>query len=277
MPAGILPRGGWGHAKPPAGTAIDWGNPLTAGLIRSWLVNEAGGKMLSDGAKNYPSYLTTVTTAPAWRPGLRGMGVSFTDLASYAQPTGPVVNTAKVTIEALVRYDSSPGGSQTPRDLIGFVDGHGSGTQDKVLSIYRDGEPRAFAYDGANRDIFGSAQIAIGTTTHLVMTADGTNLTLYRNGVQVAQVACGDTYTSYTQPNIVIGALSGSSGSTVTIFVARVWTRALRPGEIMTLAADPFCIYAPPVWRRYFMPSVSGAAATSLPPIRPSVSHLIGR
>jgi hypothetical protein len=38
---------------------------------------------------------------------------------------------------------------------------------------------------------------------------------------------------------------------------AHVWRRALSPTEVRTLAVAPFCLFAPPVWRRYFVPDTA--------------------
>lgn len=265
MPIGILRRPSWGPMGPPAGTPIDWGNPIASGLIRSWTFNESGGRTLHDGAQGYHSRLITASVDPAWRSTLRGPGIAFSDTSSYAQPSGPAVLVPHLSIEVIVRFDATPA---APGDyyVMGFSDGYGSGTHDKAIVLQQDGTPGFYAYDGSGKTALGTAgsALAVGETAHLIATADGATFRIHKNGKQVGSTAGGDTYTGYSQANIFLGAPGSTQAPASTLALVRVWRRALLPTEVAALYVDPWQLYAPPVWRRYVVP---GAGVQILSPV----------
>src|SRR5712691_3903572 len=62
--------------KPPIGAQINWGHPLTNGLVANWLMNEAGGERLNDSLFLNNGILSG-STLPSWRTGPYGPALSF--------------------------------------------------------------------------------------------------------------------------------------------------------------------------------------------------------
>lgn len=62
------------YQKPPAGTTIDWDNPITRGLSALWPTNEGSGQTLHDLTRNGSDAAITGAT---WTPTDTGMGLEF--------------------------------------------------------------------------------------------------------------------------------------------------------------------------------------------------------
>ncbi len=102
----------------------------------------------------------------------------------------------------------------------------------------------AYIYDGGVKTAAGP-NLTGSTRYHVVFTADGTNLTLYTDGVQVGQTAAGAAYTGYTTPSTYFGVgqntiptLQGFVGGTLLTF--GLWSRALTATEVRALYQAPW-------------------------------------
>lgn len=105
-----------------------------------------------------------------------------------------------------------------------------------------------YHFDGAAKTATGGS-CPVGTRIHLIATYDGSNLlTLYQNGVQVAQTSgVGAPYTGYANPYFCIGKAAPArdvwNGAIIQLcnFANVCWT----PNEIMQRFVDPFGFLAP--------------------------------
>ena len=77
-------------SKPPLGSQIDWGHPLSKGLVGCWLFNEGGGAIVNKLCNNYPSNLTSYSwkrkivksNGDAFRMGFQNLPV-FYNIGNY--------------------------------------------------------------------------------------------------------------------------------------------------------------------------------------------------
>lgn len=124
--------------------------------------------------------------------------------------------------------------------LAGFKDGLLSGNADKYFYLEPTGHVCFFAYDGAAHTACSASSLPLNTWTHLVGTADGTNLTIYINSVNVASTACGPTYTAYSVPNVFVNSTMAVTVTYIADKVSdfRIYNRALSGAEISTIYAE---------------------------------------
>lgn len=267
--AGILPAGGWGPVKPPVGTQIAPGHPLADRLQLDLLFNEGGGRTLLDGVHKRP---IVVGTGGAWRADLSGTALSLEPPASSYYLSMPALGfaaSASVTFMAdLTLVTRNWPSNQALLNLDS--DGDGSGVADWNLSILTaTAEWSLYATDsgGASKiATLASPAIAVAGTRYLIVgrIRDGGTVDLFVNGVKTVGNAITTRRTSFSQ--LQIGRFNGTygqyGGGEWHLF--RAWSKALTDYEILTLSKSPYGIYAPPVWRRYFVPATGGGTTQNL-------------
>src|SRR5208282_3374232 len=110
--------GGW-TTKPPAGTPINWLNPITRGL--SWYapINEGAGPVCGYDAGGR-QFVPTVTGTPVWVSSPQGMGIQLSASNWYswaANTTTELANPNNVPLSAL--YFGSAASATTRTDCFG--------------------------------------------------------------------------------------------------------------------------------------------------------------
>ena len=93
------------QTRPLAGATIDWGDPITSGLVGCWLCNENGGLTLYDLVKGKNSTLNGDTAVNYWGVGSligigeAGRGVFIRNTANaYAEATSFTLGRTNVTV-----------------------------------------------------------------------------------------------------------------------------------------------------------------------------------
>ena len=244
--------------KPPAGSQVDWGHPLTRGLVGAWFCLDPGNMMSFDsgpmalhGVLTSVTHVTTEKNNPSWH--FNGSS-SLISVANARLPNIP--------------FNSQPGTwlvsfrtTSTARQSIVFRGSSGSSRPSG--GIYHD----SFANSGptfAGLDGSGNA-IAIsegvmrndGKWHTLVACWDqssGKVCNLYRNG---ALVVSGTTSKSWS-----FGANDLRLGNSADAFWGKftgeidkflVWNRFLSASDVLWLYTEPYTMLrGPDVWRRYF-------------------------
>ena len=203
---------------------------ITTGLVGWWKFDEGAGNVASDSSGNGNNGI--LVNSPSWVNGYFGNALSFNG-SNQNITTSKLINIPKCAISAWIYILSYP---INPTTLIaGFSNG---GATDKNLYIDTAGHLGFYGYDGATKYASLSVNpIPLNTWTHVVGTANGTNLITYINGVQVGIVSCGNTYTGYSYPNFVIGGCTGNSYGYISAIIdeVRVYNRALLQDDITKL------------------------------------------
>lgn len=250
----------WGAIKPPVSALLDAGHPHVQGLIEAWMFRAGGGYTESGAVGRLAGTITNPTNSTSgWRTGADGPVWNIGPLTS-GDTSYLAVN--PIPVPALCSYEviwvQSSAANNT--GICGTTDGTiTNGTTDRTLTTDGSNQLVAYIFDGAVKTATGPV-LASGLRYHAIMTIDGANLTLYLNGHQVAQTAAGGAFTGYSTPHfyVGVGTTSGANAQGLgggQIIAAAMWRRGLRPTEVAARYRAPYDWFAPPVWRRYSIPT----------------------
>ena len=59
--------------KPPVGSTLNWGHPLSKGLVGCWMMNEGGGNLVNDIASKYNG----TNSGAVWSNQQKGKALKF--------------------------------------------------------------------------------------------------------------------------------------------------------------------------------------------------------
>jgi len=220
---GILPRGG---------------HPLARRLAGAWLFNEGRGNRLWDvSGERHTGTLTDMDPATDWVAGPHGYALAFdgtNDRVIVGPEAGINLGTANACV---VRYKHVTIG-------LDVLVGHKSQADGGYFLAFSS----ANIYYAASGSYVGVAHgIIAGDEVWLGVSRQGTSVTFYKNGVQLATVqtlgANNDLRLS------TIGSYwSGSStySANMRCDYAYCWSRPLSTGEMAWLYRDPFCFLMRP-------------------------------
>lgn len=215
-----------GNVKPPVGSVVNWGHPLSNGLVGCWLFNEGGGNTAASiGGINIAGVFGIATKT--WD----STGVKFTTSTSGGFSTGiksPISGRKPVTVfVSVIPY---------------VLDGSGSLfiANDSECILYGSNAGVTFICNSfaTNDRVVGGSIIANKVNT-LAGTFDGTNLSVYSNGLIGGSVIPTGSYGTGT--NFTIGPNSAMGIQTrATICNAMYYNRALSADEIKSLHENPY-------------------------------------
>ena len=235
--------------QPPAGTPIDWDNPLAQGLF--FCYQGAESHELTTGSR--PTLLGTLAS-PLLVPTGTGLSIDWnatSSMAYTAYQDGPTVNTVTVLCYAQMvgkPVDSAiligKGYNNTAVDVSYGLMWNLNGSQgtNSVATVIMDGGTRKFTASAV-------APIALTTPSVLIGTYDQTYLRNFQNGIEygtpTALTVVPKQYTGAGNSMMV----SGYSDASATvewagnIFMGAVWSRALNPAEIADISANPWQVF----------------------------------
>jgi hypothetical protein len=163
-----------------------------------------------------------------------GNTFSFNGTSDYLSlPAGQNYYSSGFTVEAIVKFTSA---SQTWERIIDFSSG--AGPNDNIIFA------RAGATNDLNLQFFtgstntlsltATSAITNGSYAHYAATANGSNVYLYKNGVQIATVASTGLPSNATRTTNYIGRspFGGDSYFSGNIDMVRTYSRALSAAEI---------------------------------------------
>ncbi len=229
------------HANTGLNNSLSGANNLSSDLVGWWTfdgknVDQANYKVFDSSGKGNTGNIN-IDLSQGIIQGKNGQGIKFSDYPDSISTTN-IVNIPKVTISAWVKIVSLPDINLL---VTGFMNGLSSSTYDKDLYIDTSGKLRFYVNDGSGKTTsLPSNPIPLNTWVHVVGTADGSNAYAYVNGVQVGSVSAGNTYTSYTVPNIFMQGqtttpLNSGGYGKISMDDVRVYSRALSSSEVIQL------------------------------------------
>lgn len=241
-------------AKPPAGSRIDWGNPLSAGLIDYWVFNENAGQPRSLTYTNpVPSLDGGSWGASAGGSGRRYTGVSGSrdrwDSVAARNITGAVTVAVGFTPVAanpdcalLVKRESSAAGGGMEWGLF-------SDAASGVYFTWQNGGSFNSVFDGSLGFVTaGKYMCSVGTRP-----TAGTSGKLYKNGTLIK------TTTGLSAPtSLGIAASFGATNNGTDLLFngvihwAGLWNRELSEAEVQALNANPYALLVPVSPRRFY-------------------------
>jgi hypothetical protein len=244
------------NTKPVSGARIDWGSPLTRGLVALYVCDEAGGQIRNLVNERQVGALGT------WAPHRGGLtvenfsgtigGVPELNFASGAWTVGVFGEVANVT------------GSEQPA-LFGrsvYVDE--SNNQGWELGGASTGVWRFVAFNNngfASYNLLGTGSRANGPVS-LFGTTDGTTRRLYVNGLVEASTNNNASIASASS------GLYNSPGATEhqLLYIGYAWNRCLSAAEVLELSRNPYALLTTKA-----LPDVSSAVS-----VRASLLPLLG-
>jgi hypothetical protein len=200
-------------------------------------LNEPSGTALTDYSVVGDAGVISGTVAyAAAGPPIGDPAMGFTTAADFARNTN-TLNFPVATVEVWAKIAATPGALS---QIVGFIQANDTATSDKDLQVTTAGKLRFYVYDGGLKTIDGLTTITTNAWFHLVGVADGTNISVYVNGVddQPTHVAAGNTYAAYTagQPNIRLGGSQTTTNPAVwqsqTLAYFAVYPTALSAARI---------------------------------------------
>lgn len=244
---------------------INWGNPITQGLVFDVPLFEQAGNKATEIARNN---LGTISNAPVWGKHQVGTDLVFADnnnLITFASK-GPQNSVPKVTIEALV----FPTGENAANDSR-FIHKGDNTAKYFCCSLANTNRFEFAAGWQTTEGDWDTPAITLNQWYHLVWTYGFTNTSeipiCYLNGVSQtistllspAGSAPTDTTTNLGIGNRVGGTTKGFVGN---IAYVRYWNRILTQTEAKSLYVNPWQIYRKPNFNPFYVAAVGGIAYT---------------
>lgn len=236
-----------------------------APLVGEWRFDEGAGQVVADSS---PSGLTARLgiapgpdgADPVWVPGVSGSALRFDGDDDVVVPDSPALEPARISIEASVRRQGTPG-----RYAYIVSKGSNGGVTGSYGLYTGAGRGMAFYVSMGSTSYVVSpaatpAQVWDGAWHHVVGTYDGQRVRLYLDGVEVGG-GSPDTHPivyGLASSDPYIGTYRGGCelGFTGDLDTVRIWGAALTSAEVAPLAAPP-----PPGG------GGGGGGATPVPPV----------
>lgn len=226
------------------GTPVNWGDPLSKGLVGLWRFAEGRGEKAFDssGRGNHG----TLTGGPTWTTGDRGRALSFAGSPSFVNAPSNVPLVPPFSMSARV----FPTSFATPGAIIAWQSGH----------FWQLGA-ELNEFDSSSSGTFRSIGAACALNTWSVVTwvitssTDAAQWRCYVNGMSgVTSPNSSGVYSNADPTKMTLGRYSSLSNryfSGLIDFIL-IHSRDLSNREILRLYQDPDCMLVrPKIWRGY--------------------------
>lgn len=271
-------RPGWGQNKPPLGTPLDWGHPLTNGLYACWTLNEGGGPTAYDQGASRSNGTIQSTNAAFDAYGRFGSeyrytATSGTSFFQFSNSAFDFERTQALSLEVWVYVPSAS-------SQINAFGNYGSTSNAGISITINENGGRVnlnLKSSALNKIVVvtPNASITANKWYHILATYDGTSNAsgchIYLNGIDQTLTVFTNALTSSikTGNNWCLGRSGAASGTgsiqDTRYAVHRIWKRVLTGNEIQQLYISPFDMYVAPRRRMIFAPVVPGNVNISVP------------
>lgn len=251
----------WGNQKPSSGSQINWGHPLSQGLVGAWLMNEGRGK----------KYINLVNSKPATILGTVGWGIR----------TKGYVFTHANTVNNGLKFEYIPNGNTTIFAIARRTsDTLTAPAEINVLSATKEGGSRpgillgmsnTWAAAGSKYKISAECQSTAPANTGLNLYVDGKQQVSWSSSdnqltVNVFYSIAFTGVPGVNQYNLhQLGCSHYDTFNTfagyVEVAVYYTWNRVLSPSEIQQLYVSPYQFIRPITRRVFFIPPTVSAVA----------------
>ena len=208
----------------------------SAALVGAYGFEEASGTAVQDASSS--ANHGTIAGATRTASGRHGAALAFDGVNDWVTiaDANPLDLTGAMTLEAWVNPVALASGSWATVALK-----ERSGNLSYALYANTDtNRPSGHAFiGGVDRDLRGTAAVAVGTWTHLAVTYDGANLRFYVNGTLTTTQARTGAITTGTGALRVGGNGSWGEYFNGRIDELRVYSNALTAAQIATDMATP--------------------------------------
>ncbi len=259
-------QGYWRNQRPPPGVALNYGHPLVRTAATLFPLNEDAGSVVTDAVTGR---LGQFTGGTLWTPygGLQGDNTNAVN-TGWAQNLG-----TRFTIVLGFYWFSS---ASDLSYLAACWDGFDSRPQFSMqVGIGSDGNASGdrlgILFRGPSGD-YGVSAGPIGQGPNrrlLVVVQNGSSLTEYIDGDASSNLLTGTAgldaldLTQNVVPTVLLaqpyrfGVVHGVANSNVGVWFFAAYPEAFTPGTVRAYTDGAYAMFAPPVWRRYFVPGVT--------------------
>jgi len=269
MPVAILQHNRFApQMQPTCGYEVDWGHPLSVGLIAGWLFNEGGGRRVQNVVpEGLPGIFTAndSVTFPTWTRFTKYGGYALTSggqsyigvgLGSKLEPT-------RITVQCWMKPASSS------QNHIAMSKRH-LGNGDNAWFLGKGDATGTFkwiAYTSAGTlNCRSATNFSTGVWHHGIGIYDGANANLWVDKVNTATAAGSGTLNGASARRLVIASDDQISNywDGGDLALPMIWGRPLTPNEIAWLFHEPYAFLRPinPYHRVYI--ALSGTAYSQL-------------
>jgi hypothetical protein len=258
--------------KPPLGSQINQGHPLSQGLVGCWLMNEGGGEYIRNIVTNIPSpFSSDAQTRTQWQRSPKGYVVDANASNPRILPAENQAywNTPRITVFAICITDATTANQNL------LTKWHaGLGRRNFKLGIGPSGSTWCFrTWDGA-ADVVAESSTNFDTTNYHAICGqnDGQNINLFVDGILTAQTAfVGDIPQTASALRFFVDNQDAGDWNG-RLALAYYWKRTLLQSEIQSLTVSPYQVISKPKYRFYSIPS--GGTTVSLSSLSLSLSQI---
>jgi len=257
----------WGRRKPDVGSILDPGDPINAGLVAAFLMNESGGLTVADLVTRNAG---AVGSALTWMAGPFGPAINSIGGGAAASITSiKVPRTAWLDING--SYSISAWVKTTGAVSNSAIGGKWTGSTGYMLFVFSN---NLRVYANANFTATTSNKFAAAIDwTHVVgvLNVVTGRIQVYYNGALDTDAAIAGTTVSAAAVPYEIGNYANSGGNPWDTGLAsgggidnqRLYRRPLTPSEVMRLYTEPFAGVVVPKRRLYLAQPASGYTLTA--------------
>ena len=229
------------NTKPMPGEMIDWGHPLSKGLVGCWLFNEGTGNKIFDLSGN--ENRGTFQNDPIWSAGISGSCIEFDGINDYitVPDDASYDGHTKLTLASWVKT--------TETSAYIFWKGHSSPYDFQYALDISNSKARMVAYTSVGNVHFnasGTSNINDDAWHFLVGTVEANK----EAKIYVDGILDGYDSTSYSSWNyegardLHIGRRDGVTNYLDGLIDSpMIWKRVLTASEIALLSREPFCMF----------------------------------
>ncbi len=226
------------QSKPDPGTPIDWGHPLSQGLIAAYALNEGAGIVLHDSAQMQADVITESTNY-SWPGYYDGVTLKNSDTDHYTRQAStyfPYVSEFTVASDFVDSRVDNTGG-------IFYLGGGG-------------GDPAGALWSGSTTLTLRSAFPVVNLTVtaaqqtrrRYVLLLGIATFEIWWDGVQQVTTAgygTGGANSGYFPARLYLGCEGGGNVGTPTANYYYFWNRILTPNDIAAISWNPWQIFLP--------------------------------
>jgi hypothetical protein len=240
--------------KPPPGTLVNWGHPLSRGLVGCWLFNEGAGLRVKDSSNNrFHGALTNMDPHTTWVGDSIGKVLSFdgtNDFVNVLSTSNLNFGTSQdFSVATRFKIDSS---ANTPAQLFGIL-GKGYVLNEPHFRLGLDDatfDRVEFRLSSSSSSVSintGSLGFKDGKWHSVVVSIKRDSFVrLYIDNKLIASGGASDAINISNSTDVSFGmwkqvGYSNSNPLPGKISEVLIWTRALTDGEIATLHRSPYC------------------------------------
>lgn len=248
-------RGPWTR-QPPAGTPIDWGNPLGEGLIAAYPFNSFTDYV---GRNNLGPSANAVLAG-----GVRGLALTRTTTTIPGNSASRLPVTGSGALSAFVLFRTANTSTTANANYLCLFGGNASGgtfalsVEAGVLWARNNGDTAhaGTGFDDGLWHSYGWTKPSGATEAGVAIYGDGVALPTTVSGTDVLDFGGSAPLCLGANPNTAATGFIGQIG------LFALWTRVLTRPQVLALARAPWQLFLPPRRRVYSLPSAPGAPSS---------------